>query len=81
MNKRDYPVLLAEPAGPVKPDGTMLVKAWCPFCKCHHNHGWDDVKDRKAWHRVAHCNEETPFKVTGYMLKPAWKVTRDGGLA
>jgi len=48
------------------------VKAWCPFCKKWHIHGYtDDIKNNKSSHRVAHCTvENSPFKKTeGYTLK------------
>jgi len=52
------------------------VKAWCPFCKKWHLHGYtDDIKDNKASHRIAHCiDKDSPFKISGgYKIKKLTK--------
>jgi len=61
MPKQRFPVLLAY----LRKDGHGL-KAWCPFCRKWHLHGWG------LGHRVAHCDViESPFRRTGYELRAA----------
>lgn len=64
MVKKDYPVLKCFPTG-------VQVKAWCPFCKKWHMHGYtSDLKSYRNSHCVAHCvNKKSPFHDGGYYLK------------
>ncbi|KKL70134.1 hypothetical protein LCGC14_2107920 [marine sediment metagenome] len=44
------------------------VKAWCPFCKKWHTHGFPDkiTKAGKIGHWAAHCHDKSsPFHKTG----------------
>ena len=48
-----------------------LIFVWCPFCNCFHQHGLLDGHPAMKHHRVAHCfNPLSPFKITGYYIKP-----------
>jgi hypothetical protein len=44
------------------PGHHITYKVWCPFCKVYHRHG------NVEGHRVAHCNIDTPFERTGYII-------------
>lgn len=61
---------------PSSKEGNYLFRFWCPFCRMFHQHGWtvsDMKKHSNNWHgshRVSHCLEGSPFKQTGYFLKP-----------
>jgi len=52
-------------------DSETQVKAWCPYCKKWHIHGYPDKKKgRKIGHWSAHCtNAQSPFKDGGYEIK------------
>jgi hypothetical protein len=39
------------------------LKMYCEYCKKWHHHGIYEG------HRVAHCDKDTPYKETGYILK------------
>jgi hypothetical protein len=41
----------------------QTMQFWCFFCQKWHFHG------RGEGHRSAHCNRETPFSESGYILK------------
>lgn len=65
MKKPDYPVILTTPV--IHPNGQWTQYFWCPFCKGYHSHG------EGGGHRVAECwNPDSPFKRTGYIVKPVW---------
>jgi len=57
--KQKFPVL----KGIVK-DGQIFV--WCPFCRKYHQHGWLG----EPGHRIAHCDIDSPFSGTGYVVVP-----------
>ena len=64
-NSKAYPLLV----GKLQRNNTISV--WCPFCKRHHNHGWDiDLSKSDVTHRVAHCDIKgsSPFKGGGYYI-------------
>ena len=52
--------------------GKYQVKFWCPFCQLWHYHGSCNGGDWSG-HRAAHCAKHTPFKDSGYILKPYTK--------
>jgi len=61
------------------PASETQVKAWCPFCKTWHLHGYlDDLKNNRMTTRCsAHCTvEDSPFKKSGYRLKMMSKLER-----
>lgn len=58
MNDKDIPVVDAV----VRTDGKGL-KMYCRYCKQWHLHGEGEG------HRVAHCNNDSPYKKTGYILR------------
>ena len=45
-----------------KKTGAIRWRVWCRFCGRWHYHGPGEG------HRVAHCNGETPYSVSGYNL-------------
>lgn len=68
MNKR--PVLKCFPASETQ------VKAWCPYCRKWHLHGYleSDRGHKSLGAFRANCmDENSPFKKTGYILK---KITK-----
>jgi len=49
------------------------ISVWCPYCKRHHQHGWDPADSaRVKSHRGAHCTEPGPFQETGYYIS-VWR--------
>lgn len=55
---KEYPVLQA-----FERNQYGHLSVWCPYCKIFHNHGAGEG------HRIAHCNSDSPFKETGYIIK------------
>jgi len=60
---KSKPILLAHETR--TGDGTLIWRAWCPFCCIYHTHG------AGPGHRVAHCDSdgESPFRNGGYELR------------
>lgn len=56
--KKKYPVLAA-----FERNGEGMLTAWCPYCEKWHYHGEGEG------HRIAHCDDGSPFQTTGYILK------------
>lgn len=54
-----------------------LIRVWCPYCNKFHTHGWPADSGTAKQHRVAHCVGDTPFKDTGYYIKPFAKTEID----
>lgn len=52
-------------------NGDHYARAWCPWCRKWHQHGWPAGSSRHtAQHRAAHCtNEDSPFNATGYFIR------------
>jgi hypothetical protein len=57
------------------------IHVWCPYCNDFHLHSWQDGHPAMKHHRVAHCHDyvdnrgqlrpsQSPFKDTGYYIKP-----------
>jgi len=61
-NKKARPLLAGTKYG-------NIIKVWCPYCKTHHMHGWEnDASDSDASPRVAHCDRDSPFYDSGYYI-------------
>lgn len=58
MKEEDIPVV----EGVLRFDG-YGVKMFCQYCRKWHLHGWGEG------HVVAHCDRDTPYRKTGYILK------------
>jgi hypothetical protein len=64
ISEKDYPIVKCFVEG-------KSVKFWCPFCKRWHFHGSvDGTPESWRGHRSAHCEHETPFTSTGYVVEP-----------
>jgi hypothetical protein len=62
-NKKARPLLVGEK---VNKSG---IAVWCPFCARYHRHCWDeDDKETHVSHRVAHCDDGSPFLNGGYYI-------------
>ncbi len=64
MEAGKYPLLLALHQ---KRGSEIYFRVWCPFCRKWHFHSEEEG------YRIAHCNEGSPFRKSGYILKDARK--------
>ena len=58
MSNKIYPIVNAIVDG-------KDIKMYCKYCDIWHIHGLGGGEG----HRVAHCQKDTPYKSTGYILK------------
>lgn len=46
------------------------IAVWCPYCARLHQHGWT-AGNITPEHRIAHCDDGSPFRFGGYWIMPA----------
>lgn len=80
MKLRDYPLLRGHTRpNRDNPDGEWgIIEVWCPHCRRLHTHGWEKTNTRPE-HRVAHCDNNSPFYERGYLIAP-FRKEDSGGL-
>lgn len=66
-SKMKIPVLMA-----VERNKEGHLSVWCPYCERWHHHGIGEG------HKAAHCDGDSPFRQTGYIIKKVNPPNRKG---